>query len=65
MDILDGLVSEFQRVLDREHVNSQNHHLRKVMQSFFFFPPGDRVSLCSLGCARTHCVDQAGLELTV
>jgi hypothetical protein len=23
----------------------------------------DRVSLCSLGCPGTHCVDQAGLEL--
>jgi hypothetical protein len=23
----------------------------------------DRVSLCSLGCPRTHFVDQAGLEL--
>jgi hypothetical protein len=27
----------------------------------FCFP--DRVSLCSLGCPRTHFVDQAGLEL--
>jgi hypothetical protein len=24
---------------------------------------GDRVSLCSPGYLRTHCVDQAGLEL--
>jgi hypothetical protein len=23
----------------------------------------DRVSLCTPGCPRTHCVDQAGLEL--
>jgi hypothetical protein len=23
----------------------------------------DRVSLCSLGCPRTHSVDQAGLKL--
>jgi hypothetical protein len=28
---------------------------------FWFFR--DRVSLCSLGCPRTHFVDQAGLEL--
>jgi hypothetical protein len=28
---------------------------------FGFFP--DRVFLCSLGCPRTHFVDQAGLEL--
>jgi hypothetical protein len=31
--------------------------------SFFFFPPQDRVSLCSPGCPGTHSVDQAGLEL--
>jgi hypothetical protein len=34
--------------------------------SFFFlfiFLFQDRVSLCSLGCPGTHCVDQAGLEL--
>jgi hypothetical protein len=24
----------------------------------------DRVSLCSLGCPRTHTVDQAGLKLS-
>jgi hypothetical protein len=28
---------------------------------FCFF--GDRVSLCSSGCPRTHFVDQAGLKL--
>jgi hypothetical protein len=28
---------------------------------FLFFP--DKVSLCSPGCAGTHSVDQAGLEL--
>ena len=29
--------------------------------SFFFFPQ-DRVSLCSLGCPRTHSVNQAGFK---
>jgi hypothetical protein len=30
----------------------------------FLFPFQDKVSLCSLGCPRTHSADQAGLELT-
>ena len=30
---------------------------------FGFLVLGDRVSLCSPGCPRTHSVDQAGLEL--
>jgi hypothetical protein len=34
----------------------------KGLALFLFFP--DRVSLCNLGCPRTCCVDQAGLELT-
>ena len=37
--------------------------LRTLVLFFFFFFPGDRVSLCSPGCPGTHFVDQAGLEL--
>jgi hypothetical protein len=39
-------------------------NLGTVSYDFFFFLVfQDRVSLCSPGCAETHSVDQAGLEL--
>jgi hypothetical protein len=38
-------------------------NFNKFFFFFFFLVFRDRVSLCSLGCAGTHSVDQAGLEL--
>jgi hypothetical protein len=60
--LFDVCLSQGFTVVNRHHDQGKSYK-NYIFFFFFFLVFGDRVSLCSPGCPRTHSLDQAGLEL--